>query len=187
MQVQKDEVKNRILEAAKEEFLLSGYQNSSMRRIADSAGITPGNIYAYFSGKDDLFDNVIMPVLEQINELFDMQVGIPSEMNIQQITQTITNMFLEYKHEFIILMNGSTGSQYENIKKEIVSLAHRRIQVELLPNLSPINKDPLLADTLAVALIEGVLNIFNKYGGDRERLSMLLHHFMLIIFHDVIS
>lgn len=40
-----------ILQSAKEIFLECGYQETSMRKIAARAGITPGAIYKHFSGE----------------------------------------------------------------------------------------------------------------------------------------
>ena len=64
MQILKDDIKNKILKAALAEFGEFGYLNSSMRRIAGSAGITTGNIYRYFKNKDELFD-MLHPTYEQ--------------------------------------------------------------------------------------------------------------------------
>ena len=53
----------------RQEFTQYGYQKSSMRRIAQRAHITPGNIYAYFGGKQDLFDYIIGPTVQQLDDL----------------------------------------------------------------------------------------------------------------------
>ena len=42
--------------------------------------------------------------------------------------------------------------------------------------------DLLLADAISVALVEGILHIFNGYGGDEERLNSLLASFITTIF-----
>ena len=77
MQVQKDDVRNKIIAAATEEFLNAGYQQSSMRNIAAQAGITVGNVYAYFGGKDALFESIISPVWQSLNRLISIPGGHP--------------------------------------------------------------------------------------------------------------
>jgi len=47
MQILKEEVHNKIINAAKEEFLEYGYSGASMRRISKKIGMTVGNIYRY--------------------------------------------------------------------------------------------------------------------------------------------
>lgn len=40
--------------AAMEEFLNKGFQNTSLRQIVKTAGVTTGAFYGYFSSKDAL-------------------------------------------------------------------------------------------------------------------------------------
>ena len=47
-QTLKDDVKARIIESAKEEFLENSYEKTSMRAIASKSNITVGNLYRYF-------------------------------------------------------------------------------------------------------------------------------------------
>ena len=45
----------KILAAAKAEFLEKGYQSASLRNIVKSAGVTTGAFYGYYSSKEALF------------------------------------------------------------------------------------------------------------------------------------
>jgi AcrR family transcriptional regulator len=49
-----------IEEAAYELFLEQGYSATSMRQIAERAGIALGGIYNHFSGKDEIFQELII-------------------------------------------------------------------------------------------------------------------------------
>ena len=53
MQVLKDDIKKRILNAAKQEFAKRGFIKTSMRDIAKGAGVGVGNLYNYFPSKDN--------------------------------------------------------------------------------------------------------------------------------------
>jgi AcrR family transcriptional regulator len=58
-----------ILEAAHNLFITQGYTATSMRQIAQKAGIALGGIYNHFSGKEDIFKAVFLknhPYLEMI-------------------------------------------------------------------------------------------------------------------------
>jgi len=58
-----------IIEAAHELFITQGYNGTSMRQIAQKAGIAVGGIYNHFSGKEDIFKAVFLenhPYLEMI-------------------------------------------------------------------------------------------------------------------------
>ena len=109
MQKQKDEVRARIVDAATSEFTQYGYQKSSMRRLAQRAHITPGNIYAYFGGKQDLFDSLIGPTVQQLDDrIFSISKGKAISLpTIEQMTDAIAHIFLCNRTQFLILMQGS--------------------------------------------------------------------------------
>ena len=64
MQVKKNELAESILNAAQEEFLNKGYEDSSLRVIARKANTTLGNIYHYFPSKEALLIAVCTPAVE---------------------------------------------------------------------------------------------------------------------------
>ena len=136
MQVQKDDVRNKIIAAATEEFLNAGYQQSSMRNIAAQAGITVGNVYAYFGGKDALFESIISPVWQSLNRLISIPVDTQDLMTLptlNQITDLITETFLENRPQFLILMNKSAGSPYKNARAELSAMISGRLSRDILP------------------------------------------------------
>ena len=183
MQIQKDDIRNNILEAATEEFLISGYNKSSLRNISAQAGMTVGNVYSYFSGKDDLFENVISPAWEQLYRLMGVQFSnyeSISSPTLIQITDQIIEVFISNKAQFFILINGSIGSKYENVKLDITRFISKRLKVEL-PNSNGIEMDPLLADAIAASLLEGFITVFNNYGGDINRLKRLVQELIFIV------
>ncbi|HOC05930.1 MAG: TetR/AcrR family transcriptional regulator [Bacillota bacterium] len=183
MQVPKPKVRKKILDSAIDEFLVVGYRRASMRNIAQQAGITVGNIYAYFSGKADLYETIVAPVMESINSLIQIEAseGTPS---LETIADTVTAVFLENKKQFLILMHNS-APKYTNVRGQLIDLIRERLIIDLLPKLPPRAQDPLLAEGLAVAILEGLLNIFHRYGGDEPRLRILVDEFLKIIFNDI--
>lgn len=63
MQVLKEDTRGRILAVAGQQFGQKGYSKTSMREIAGAVGVGVGNIYNYFTNKDELFREVVRPVL----------------------------------------------------------------------------------------------------------------------------
>jgi AcrR family transcriptional regulator len=175
LQTLKDEVKNKIIEAAVGEFLVDGYANSSLRQIAAQASITIGNIYSYFSSKEDLFDQIVSPAWVALDSLMNMPMaeGFKPEALVE-IGNIITQVFIENKKQFFILLNGSGGTKYENIRDRIEDFISLRFQRELRGNGGAKLADPLFAKALAAALFAGFVTVFNQYGGDDERLKRLL-------------
>jgi AcrR family transcriptional regulator len=53
---EKQELKQQILDAARELFVREGYENVSMRKIANKIEYSPATIYTYFQDKDEILD-----------------------------------------------------------------------------------------------------------------------------------
>src|SRR5258708_4464131 len=51
----REAVRRSILDAARELFVSEGFQNVSIRKIAERIEYSPAAIYGYFASKDDLF------------------------------------------------------------------------------------------------------------------------------------
>ena len=79
MQVLKEDIRGRILAVAKLQFGQKGYSKTSMREIAELAGVGVGNIYNYFTGKDELFGEVVRPVMHALEAMLQEHHGIRGE------------------------------------------------------------------------------------------------------------
>jgi AcrR family transcriptional regulator len=67
---QKQELRRLILQAAGELFLEKGYENFSLRQVAERIGYSATTIYLYFQNKDDL----ILATVQDGFEAFDRQM-----------------------------------------------------------------------------------------------------------------
>jgi len=68
MQTRKEAIRRSILDSARKRFLQDGYLGATMRDIAADAGCSLGNLYTYFSNKDDLLVEVVKPTLTAIRK-----------------------------------------------------------------------------------------------------------------------
>ncbi|WP_028974307.1 TetR/AcrR family transcriptional regulator [Spirochaeta cellobiosiphila] len=68
MQIKKDKVYTNILDAARAEFLDKGFDGTSMRSLANKAGVSLSNIYNYFANKDDIFEQALHDVIHLLDK-----------------------------------------------------------------------------------------------------------------------
>jgi len=54
------QTRDRLIEAALQQFVAHGYHGASMRQIAEAAGLALGGIYNHFSSKEEMLKAVIM-------------------------------------------------------------------------------------------------------------------------------
>ena len=62
-------VTENILKCAKEEFLANGYENASLRNIAEKAGTTKSSLLYRYSDKEALYHSIVQPVADGFCEL----------------------------------------------------------------------------------------------------------------------
>lgn len=79
MQVLKEDIRGRILTVARQQFEREGYSKTSMREIAELSSVGVGNIYNYFTSKDELFHEVVRPVLCALEAMLQEHHGIRGE------------------------------------------------------------------------------------------------------------
>lgn len=68
-----------ILRAAARVFRRRGIAAAGMREIAEEAGLSPGNLYHYFSGKDEILLFCQERTLERMQAAVDAARGTPAE------------------------------------------------------------------------------------------------------------
>lgn len=167
-QYKKEDVRKKILENAKAEFLELGYKNASVASIARKSQIGVGNVYRYFKNKEAILDAIVTPVVERIKKTLIADTDHNDVNNhenilniISEIMKEINDLSINYKEEIIIVLQGCETTKYFSIKEEIIcSLSFeikKFIEKRLEDKISKINIE--LAMPISVALIEGSIRI----------------------------
>src|SRR4030067_128367 len=87
-----------ILEAAYGLFIEQGYAATSMRQIAEKAGLALGGIYNHFSSKDEVFQAIIEdrhPFFEIVPILNTVE-GVSIENYVQNAAHTLVDQLGHY-------------------------------------------------------------------------------------------
>lgn len=129
-------VAERIVEAAKREFLDKGYIDASLRTIAAEADTSTNSIYVRFGDKEGLFSAIVEPVLNGMTERFiriqeKFHLMTPEEQAERMPkyadggTSELIDYMYEHLEEFRLLLDASYGTRFHNFVDELV-----RIEVE---------------------------------------------------------
>lgn len=129
-------VTERIVEAAKREFLDKGYVEASLRTIAAEADTSTNSIYVRFGDKEGLFSAIVEPVLNEMTERFiriqeRFHLMTPEEQAERMPkyadggTSELIDYMYEHLEEFRLLLDASYGTRFHNFVDELV-----RIEVE---------------------------------------------------------
>ncbi len=94
-----------IMEAALNLFTQQGYHGTSMRQIAESAGIALGGIYNHFDGKEEIFMEV-EKAFHPINQILPALTLAQGDRVEDMVRQSANQMFdtLSERKDFVNLM-----------------------------------------------------------------------------------
>jgi AcrR family transcriptional regulator len=185
MQVLKESVKKAILDGAIVEFFEHGYQSANMRRIADSANITVGNIYRYFENKEALFNAVLMPAQRAIDDLesFDKKLHIThieTQKEANQIVTYVMNVLRPYTREIFIMIFNSKGTHYQKVKMQLEQLVTGKIK----ENFPGVFQDYFLK-VIASSFIQALFVVFRENVNDVKKIQDMLVQLIVFYFRDI--
>lgn len=192
MQYLKEDVKERILESALKEFKEKGYLDSSMRNIANNAGVALGNVYRYFENKESLFNAIIEPIYDRLMRYIFNLKNIKREFidpidELLEIKNKILEIFKENSTELLILMDKSKGSKYEGIKDDLTLYIDNILKQHLVPQLKDKGvklKNDFITYVLSATVVEGVCVILRN-NDDGIQIGYLIEQLISIYFNDI--
>ncbi len=187
----KDEVRQAIIDAAKQEFLEKGYKNASMRSIAKKANMTVGNLYRYFKSKEDINLYIVVPTYKMIDatiksltqnkvsmetRVFNVKPNIKELENIlDELSDRLVDIYTKNKVEFNILMIHSKLN--EEITSWFAEMINSLISQSFLLNELSVEKQ-ILSNAYAQAVFEGVKYLFKENESDAKQLKSLLKTYL---------
>ena len=130
----------RVLEAAKVEFLEKGFEKASIRDIGKRAGMTSAGLYRHCKDKEDLFRQVLEPLLQEMsvmmkehrnnaNKAVESGIGIRDSFHTGEV-QIFRELSKAYRQEMKLLFCRSEGTAYENfIHKNVLVQQKEMLQV----------------------------------------------------------
>ncbi len=101
---QKEELRSKILEVAKELFIERGFEETSIRNIAERIEYSPTTIYLYFKDKDDIFYALHQEGFILLNQYFRVLQNVEDPFErLKAINRAYIDFALENR-EFYDLM-----------------------------------------------------------------------------------
>lgn len=127
----KEEVRERIEDAALRAFADGGYEGTTMADIAREAGISTGNIYRYHESKEALFRSVLPDAfVRRLRSLLRERLeAARGEKDVDALSPyhpyslvagRMLDFCIENRLRMVILLGGSRGTRYEDVRRTIV-------------------------------------------------------------------
>lgn len=194
MQLRNDELVERILEAAKSEFLEKGYRQASVRSIAASVGVTTGALYRYYANKEALFDALVSGPADYLydqcksfSEAYSRQELDEQLANLPELTRDSdggTSDFLKYIYQnydaFKLIVCCSAGTKYEDYPERLIAIetASSAALVHLMQKAGRLSSD--LDDTMIHIVVSSMFTgIFEIIAHDAP-MDVALRHISIL-------
>lgn len=117
----------KIVAAAMKEFLQKGFEQASMKNIADCVGMTSAALYRHFDSKQAMFSALVKPAIDSLDEWAKNHVDSSYEMiqngNTDEVmdfenpfsdSKMVLDVMYKNPDAFRLLLNCSAGTEFEN-------------------------------------------------------------------------
>jgi AcrR family transcriptional regulator len=180
VQVLKDEIRNKILQAEEALFFETGFRDTTMRNIADVAGISVSNLYLYYDNKHALYYGVTDSFHDYFIRGFQAFVDHDEESKemIGDICDTWYKVIRADHKKFVITADKSQGTKYAGFKGQMIDILFRHMKSQVGRQYGC---DELILYILAKNFIEGIVEIAKEYHGDDSWLANCLNS--LVSYH----
>lgn len=123
----------KIVKAAMQEFKEKGFEQASMKAVADAVGMTSAALYRHFESKQAMFAAMVQPAVDELNAWEEKHVAYSYDVLEQETSEGMWNIENELNdarvvldvmyqnpEAFRLLICCSAGTPYESFVHDII-------------------------------------------------------------------
>ncbi len=131
MPIDKTANHEKIIAAAKNEFLTYGFNDASMRRIAAAAGMSASGLYKHFTSKEEMFSALVEPAYQGLLTIFRQEAGDQEQIietgdlsiwETSQDAKLAIAYIYDHMDAFRLIICKSQGTKYESFLHDLAVL-----------------------------------------------------------------
>lgn len=178
-----------ILDAATESFSLFGYKATTMGQVAKLANVGKGTIYTFFKNKEELFDEIIMKLIQDMeNEANDaIDPNQPFEENVHHALYNMLEFRLDHQLTIkLIQEQRDIGTPVvENVMKKVEASILAFIQEKIKRAIEKGEMKQADPEVIAFVLLKVYIALIFDWEKNHEPLSKedIAEIFQLYIFN----
>ena len=134
MPIDKTANHEKIVGAAKKEFLTYGFTDASMRRIAAAAGMSASGLYKHFASKEEMFSALVEPAYQGLLALFHQEAGDQEQFigtgdlsvwETSNDARLAVSYIYDHLDAFRLIICKSQGTKYESFLHDLAVLEEK--------------------------------------------------------------
>ncbi|MCR5733975.1 MAG: TetR/AcrR family transcriptional regulator [Lachnospiraceae bacterium] len=131
MPIDKTANHEKIVAAAKKEFLMYGFTDASLRRIAHEAGMSASGLYKHFGSKEEMFSALVEPAYQGLLMIIRQEVsdqeqiignGDLSIWETSKDAKLTVSYIYDHLDAFRLIVCRSQGTKYETFLHDLAIL-----------------------------------------------------------------
>lgn len=167
MQILKPEIREKILACSMELFYKHGFEKTAMRQIASGIDMSVSNLYKYFRNKEVLYDELVSSFhtryLTGYKAFLAHSEGHAFDGNAEaMLAGGLFESIKGHTREFVLLMEKSRGTKYENFANEITEALVEHIAQDVAIDQSK----KLMVEVFVRNLFKGMTEIARNHKND---------------------
>ncbi|PYE48463.1 TetR/AcrR family transcriptional regulator [Paenibacillus barcinonensis] len=97
--------RQQVIHAAAQSFAMFGYKATTMDQVAKIANVGKGTIYTFFTNKEQLFDQILIEVIQEMKKIADREVR--KESSFFENLFRVLDALLEFRrdHELLVKLS----------------------------------------------------------------------------------
>ena len=134
MPIDKTANHEKIVAAAKKEFLTYGFTDASMRHIAEEAGMSASGLYKHFASKEEMFSALVDPAYQGLLALFRQEAGDQEQFigtgdlsvwETGQDAKLAVAYIYDHLDAFRLIICKSRGTKYESFLHDLAVMEEK--------------------------------------------------------------
>ncbi|SHJ02302.1 transcriptional regulator, TetR family [Dethiosulfatibacter aminovorans DSM 17477] len=183
-QVLKAHVKEEILKSGLSEFYKTGYDKSKIRDIAIKSNVSPGNIYRYFTNKEQLFNAIVTPVYNELKIMFknlNASGASSTEILVKDFADMLVQITKKHRYEIHIILSNETI--LPNVSKDLDKMLEDVILAGfvLKSDNNITSNDKIMIKAYTESIKKGIVKIIEETN-TKSKLDSLIGDFVKIFF-----
>lgn len=149
--------RRKLLEAAKQLFMERGYHGATVRDIASAAGLSTGAVFASFSDKADLFNEVLLA--DTAEQLEEMAQAIAAQGRIEERLLRLLSAAYAYQLRQPELMKAAMGVSWsQGLRGELGDRPVRQAATGIISDMlsAAVEKGELKPGTDVMLLVDAI-------------------------------
>jgi len=164
MQTQKPEIRKKILTRSMALFYKQGFEKTTTRQIASGIGMSVSNLYKYFRNKEELFDELVKTFhdhyLSGYKAFLAHSEGHDFDVNAgAMLARGLFESIKGHTREFVLLMEKSKGTKYENFADELTAVLVEHIAHDVTID----HRNKLMVEVFVRNLFNGLTEVARKH------------------------